>query len=166
MRTVHRHHREASRSERGFTIIELLIVIAISLIVFGATLSISFRTETSAQLNEATLRIQQAIRAARNDSVARFHDNPHGIFFESIATTSDRYTLYEGASYATRDQSRDIVVILEDALTLSTTLPSNDLSFSRSLGVPTATGTVTVTHATIGTLEITVNELGAVDISF
>ncbi len=153
------------RSRAGFTFIELLIVIGVSLIVYGMSLSVSVRTQPSIQVSESAAHIVQTIRIAKNASHARFHGAAHGVFFENNATNNDRYIAYQGATYATRDTAYDSITTLDAGLSLSSTFPSSgDINFSKGLGVPSATGTVSLMHAVTGeTKTITVNGIGAVN---
>ena len=156
----------ASRDKgRGFTLIELLIVIAITLILAAATVPIYGNLQVSSQLNENTSQIIQNLRTARERSVARLNNAQHGVYFEVVTPGQDKYALYQGATYDSRDSSYDREVTLDAAL--SFTLPGGaaeyEINFSRGLGLPNATGTITLTHDVTGTRQITTNNLGMVE---
>ena len=142
----------------GFTLIEVLIVTAITLILVVAAAPIFGNLQVSSQLNEHTSLIIQAIRIARERSVARLENSAHGVFF-----TSSTYTVYQGSSYATRNSSYDRDSTLDSALSLTTTLPGNDVNFSKGLGVPNNTGTINLSHDVQGAKTITINSFGAVE---
>jgi len=147
---------------RGFTLIELLIVIAITLILAAAVAPIYGNLQVSGQLNETSAQIIQALRTARERSLARFNTTQHGVYFQS-----DRYALYQGASYALRESDYDREVILDDSLGLSWSLTgtgdAGDVNFSKGLGVPNKRGTITSTHDASGTRTIAINSFGAVE---
>jgi prepilin-type N-terminal cleavage/methylation domain-containing protein len=150
--------------KQGFTLVELLIVIAISLIVLAAAVPIYGNLQGTAQLNDVTSGIIQATRTARERSMNRLDNSSHGVYID-IATGDDSYVLYQGDSYATRDSSYDRSTTLDTAIVLSTTISGADINFSKGLGIPNNTGTITVTHDVNGAETITINALGSVDLN-
>jgi len=151
------------KSSAGFTLIELLIVIGITLVLTVAAVPIYGNLQVSAQLNENTSQIVQTMRIARERSSARVNNASHGVYFEINASSADRYILYQGATYATRDTAYDRPTTLDNALTLSTTLIGSDVAFSKGLSSPTATGTVMLTHDATGSKEIIINGAGLIE---
>jgi prepilin-type N-terminal cleavage/methylation domain-containing protein len=152
--------------KRGVTIVEIIIVVSITLILAAAAAPIYGNLQVSGQLNENAAQITQTVRTARGRSISRFHNAAHGVYFEKrSAPEKDRYTLYQGPSYAGRDAAYDRVVELARALTLS--LPGEattyDIHFSQGLGNPTNYGTITLTHDAVGSREIIINEFGVVE---
>jgi prepilin-type N-terminal cleavage/methylation domain-containing protein len=146
------------RRQSGFTLIELLIVIGITLLVGAAAVPIYGSLQVSTQLNENSSLVIQTVRTAREYSVARLNNAAHGVYI-----TSTTYTLYQGSSYAARDSSYDRTTTLDSALTLSTTLTGSEVNFSKGLGVPNNTGTITLTHDVQGSSTITINSFGMVE---
>lgn len=145
------------RNKGGFVIIEILIAIAIiSSVAFLAT-PLYTNLQVSTQLNESVTELIQTVRLAQVKSIARVNDSSHGVYFQS-----DKYTLYQGGSYSGRNSSYDKVVTIEEALTLSNDLTSNEVNFSRGLGSPNATGTITITHDVQGTKNISIDDLGSI----
>ena len=147
----------------GFTLIELLIVIGITLVLATAAIPIYGNLQVSAQLNENTSQIVQTVRIARGRSVARLNNTSHGVYFEINSAANDRFILYQGDSYVGRDELYDRVAILDPALSLSTTLSGNEVNFSRGLGIPNTTGTVTLKHDVVGIKTMSINVFGIVE---
>ncbi|MEK7453101.1 MAG: type II secretion system protein [Patescibacteria group bacterium] len=150
-------------SQYGFTLIELLLVIGITLILAAASVPVYGNLQVSAQLNENTAQIIQAIRTARGRSIAGLNNASHGIYFEINAGSSDRFTLYQGSSYIGRNSLYDRVVTLDNALSILTTLSGNEVNFSKGLGVPNANGMVTLTHTVNSNRVIDINNFGVVE---
>jgi len=144
--------------QKAFTLVELLIVMAISLIIIVVALPIYGNLQVSSQLNENSLQIIQTLRTARTMSIAGYNNEPHGVKFESSS-----YTLYQGASYDTRISTFDRVMQIGDALIITSDLAGDEVNFSKGLGVPSNTGTITLTHDVSGDREIVVNSLGVVE---
>lgn len=146
-----------SRITNGFTLIELMIVIAIAIILIGAMLPVFGNLQSSAQLNESTSQLIQALRIAKERSVSNMNNSSHGIYLEA-----DRYTLYQGSSYALRSQAYDREVILSDTLSIANNLAGSEVNFSGGLGVPNTTGSITLAHSVYGSKIITINSYGVV----
>lgn len=148
---------------QAFTIVELLVVVAITLIIAVAAVPIYGNLQISAQLSDNTAQIIQTIRIARTRSVAGVNNSAHGVYFEINSDDHDQYVLYQGSSYAARDAEYDREITLNHALSLATTFVGDEVNFSRGLGLPNATGTITLIHKTDGLRVMTINQLGVVD---
>jgi len=145
---------------KSFTLIELLIVIAITLILAAVVAPIYGNLQVSGQLNENSSQAIQTLRTARGRSMARYNKAQHGVYFQT-----DRYTLYQGTSYGERVSAYDREVVLDEALSFS--LPDGgseyEINFSKGLGLPDATGTITLTHDVSGSRSIIINSFGMIE---
>lgn len=155
---------ENLKCSKGFTLIEILLVIGLGIMLIAAAIPIYSNLQVSSQLNESSAQCAQTIRLARTRSAARLHNSSHGVFFDINPTGSDRYVLFEGSSYASRNQSYDRIIILDSAIALSASLRgSAEIVFSPSFGLPSATGTIIMGHSASGDRTISINAAGAVD---
>lgn len=153
---------------KGFTIIELLVVIGISIILAAAAAPLYGSLQVTAQLNDNTSLIIQTLRTARERSVAGYNNSLHGVYFDNNLGSVSSYVLYQGGSYATRQTSYDRIQFLDQALIVSSTDfaligPDIDINFSKGTGVPSTTGTLRLMHETNGNRIIFVNSLGGVE---
>lgn len=148
----------------GFTLIELLVSLAIIVVLVGAAIPLYSGLQVSAQLNESTDQLLQTMRLARSLSVERRNDSPHGVYFDINPNGADRFIFFQGTSYATRTAGFDRVTTLGNALTLSSALSGGitEIVFSRSRGVPSAIGTISLTHTTGGLRLLSLNSAGMV----
>lgn len=146
-------------NQKGFTFIEIVITVAITLILATAATPIYGSLQAFTQLNESSALIVQAIRIAREQSIAGLNNSSHGVCFEP-----NRYILYQGPSCALKDQAYDLATNLESALSLSSTLQNGDLVFLKGTGAPNITGidTITITHSVNGARVIQINSAGVV----
>lgn len=156
---------EDKDKSKGFTAIELILVVAISLIVLSASIPIYGNLQGTSQLNDTTSGLVQTIRTAKDRSVNRLNNSSHGIYLNINPIGTDSYVLYQGNSYATRDSVYDREIELGEAVSLSSTLTSNEVSFSRGLGLPSEIGTITVTHSVNGSKLIDINTQGLIDLN-
>lgn len=128
--------------QKGFSLIELLIVMGIMVIIVPSIMPIYSGLQVSSQLNENISQTIQALRLAREYSRAGLNGSAYGVYFEINSETRDKYILYKGDSYAIRDVDFDRVTIMDDTITLSTTLQENDINFSKWTGKPNTDGQV------------------------
>lgn len=150
-------------SRSGFTLVEILIVFGIFTILIVASTPLYSTLHVRSQLNENTSHIIQSLRIARERSVARLNDSSYGIYFSINPNGNDQFVLYQGDSYFTRNSAYDKTIILNNTLSLSTSLEGNDVSFSKGLGVPNNFGMISLAHVINGSRNIVVNKLGGVE---
>ena len=148
---------------KGFTMIELLLVVGIILLVIGLGSPVYRNLMVSTQLNDNSDQMVQLIRIARDRSVTRENNSSHGVYFEINNPGDDRVVVYQGSSYVGRDQAYDQVLDLDSAMSLATTISGNEVKFTPGTGEPDKTGIVTITHSVSGSRSITVNRVGLVD---
>lgn len=146
----------------GFTLIELLLVTSLIMILVAGAAPLLSTYFTSTQLEETTSQTKQIIQTAHQRALAGVNDSDHGVYFEHNASSNDRIILFQGSSYAARNPDYDYAVTLDTALSYSSTLTNDAIVYSNRTGIPTTTGTLTISHAnnTFNILEL--NELGVV----
>lgn len=150
--------REMFEDSRGISFIEILLVVAITSIAAAASVPIIGNLQKSSQLAQESTQIIQTVRIAKERASSRLNNASHGVYFQP-----SYYTLYQGASYAVRDSSYDRTLVLDNALSLSTNLTGDEVNFSKGLGEPDTTGTITLTHSVQGIKIITINSFGKVE---
>ena len=154
--------------KKGFTLIELLVVVAITGMVATVALSMYSNLQTSTQLTENTTLIIQTLRTARERSLAGFNNNASGVYF-LLNSIPNKYTFYQGSSYAARNSAYDREAILDKSLILSTSdlvLASGniDINFAQGTGTPSNIGTLTISNTTNNTnKKIRINKIGAIE---
>lgn len=147
-------------NDKGITLVETLIVVALSLVIIVISAPLYGAFFTTSQIDERIDELIQTLRLTRERAAARVDDLPQGVHLVINLTGADEYVLYEGASYVPDPSERRIK--LEDSLALSTTIAGADINFSRGMGVPNATGFITITQNGGVARTIQVNQYGAV----
>lgn len=157
--------RYSAGRRAGFTLIEVIIVIALGVTLLTALLPLYGNLQVSAQLNESTTQLIQMLRIGREWSIARRNNSSFGVFFDVREPGQSRAILFQGTSYAVRDPSIDRVFALAGVLSLSPTLVngSTEVVFTRASGIPSTSGMLTLTHATAGVRYITIHETGRIE---
>jgi len=150
------------KSQKGFTLMEVLIIVFISGLLVITVLPIYNNLQISSQLRGNTSQIIQVIRTARERSSSGLNDAQHGVYFQA-----DRYTLYQGTSYILRDAAYDREMVLGDVLKITRNLSGSgeidDLNFSKGFSIPNKTGTITLTHEIEGSHSVSINSLGMIE---
>lgn len=152
-------------SEKGFTLIELIIVLGITLLILGfITINLAnFQQKTSVNTTVDTLisdmKNQQAKAMAGAGSGS---GNSYGIYFQP-----DRYILFTGSSYSSTNSSNFTVRLDATISFTNITLPSNVLVFLRQSGeingFTNGSNTITVKDTQGSNKQtITINKYGVV----
>src|SRR3989339_252576 len=152
---------------RGFTLVELSITIAIIIILAVVSAPIYGSLQVRTQLGESSAQIVQALRGARELSVAGYKSQAHGIYLNFNNLGADSYVAYQGLSYAARDTAYDQVFVLEKALSfvnvdLNQDSGDIDINFSQGLGLPNSQGSFKLAHGAQGVKTISINKKGKV----
>jgi len=112
---------------RAFTLIEVILVVALLVAVAIITVPVASRFQADSQLSETANILIQNIRLASQDSLSGFQASRYGVKF-----FPDHYTVFQGADYASRQASQDRVVTWPSALSLSwhNELGTDELNFN------------------------------------
>lgn len=141
--------------ESGFTLVEMLLCVAIITLLAGLSVPVYFSAQTRNDTVNTAETIADALRRAETYARAVDGDGPWGINF-----TSTSATLFQGTSYAARTTSQDETLTVPSDVTLGYT---GDIIFAKFTGVPATTPSITVTAANTTTATITINAKGMVN---
>lgn len=123
---------------RGFTLIEIILVISLVLIVSAATIPSYSKFINGRKLQSAKNKLIENIRYTRELAESGKSNSNFGVYFQA-----DRYVLYQGDSYGNRDSSQDQIFELSKNIELSNL---NEVNFEKGRGTPSTTGTLRVTN--------------------
>ncbi len=142
--------------EKGFTLIELIIVFTISAMLFSIVGSLSVAAFPRSQLSIESAVVTQSIRRAQSKSIDGTKDKTWGVMF-----TNTQLTLFAGASYASRTAALDQVHTFPKDITESGLA---EINFSVRTGVPSTTGNIVLTQSSTGkTITLNLNALGKIE---
>ena len=139
---------------RGFTIIEVMLSLAIIAVLAGISTPIYQSFQVRNDLDIAAVTIAESMRRAQVLSEAVDGDTTWG-----VDVRSGSITVYEGTSYAARDTTYD------EFFDMPTSIAPSGLGgvvFDKFTGLPQTTGTITLTSNTNETRTITINSKGTV----
>jgi len=138
----------------GFTLIEVLLSVAIIGLLVGLSLPVYLSFQNRNDVDIATQTIAETLRRGCAYSRAVQADSQWG-----VAILPTAITLFKGSSYASRDTTADETVTLPAVATVS---GLTEVVFGKLSGTPTATGTITLTSPAT-TRSISLNAKGMVD---
>lgn len=121
----------------GFTLLELVLVLALGLILTSATYLLGMSALRSHQFQRASGVIQRELWQARADTLANTKDSNWGVQFSPQSITR-----YRGNAYASRFSEDDIVYTFEAPLTVSST---GEVTFLRPGATVNSSRTIVIT---------------------
>ena len=137
----------------GFTLIEILVVVAIFVIVLGFALGVGSEFYRSQVLIAEKDNLVGLLRSARNQAMNNINQSSHGVFIDS-----NQYILFEGESYSARHQDFDEAFPLSYGVSIG---GANEVVFRALDGQSSASGTITITNSR-GTANIELNYEGRI----
>ena len=117
----------------GFTLIEMLLVFAITATMALLTIPGAVNYFRRQSLDESTMTLASDLRRVRDQAMAGKNDASWGL--RQFGTF---YVLFEGPSYAGRDVTEDLTVNLDSGVALT---GPTEMVFAKLSGVPSVSGT-------------------------
>jgi prepilin-type N-terminal cleavage/methylation domain-containing protein len=157
--------RDAKRStlnaNDGFTIIEVLIAIAIIGVLASLTIAYFNSFLSRNELKNESIKIVDALRRARGQSMAGQSDSQWGVHFES-----NKYVLFQGNTFTANDSFNEETTLAEVLTISSINLNGggSNVVFSKINGETTQFGTTTIQNDIGETKNIVINAYGNVEI--
>jgi len=150
-------------SQKGFTLLELLLVLAIIAIIAAFTFPIYTGFQLSQIHDTRTEEIVQALRQAQSKSMAGQNDSSWGVYFDS---SNNKFVIFQGTSYASRVSDYDYETELESTLSLSNISINgggSEVVFTKIDGSTTDYGSLDLTTDE-DTATISINAAGLVEV--
>lgn len=143
------------KSQKAFTLIEILLVIGIFSILAILTLPLSLDFYKKYQLDVYTQEIVQALRRAQLKSMSVEQDSRFGIYL-----TEGNYVLFRGNSYAARELQYDEIFDLPKIINTS---GLREVVFTKVEGLPSIAGGIVLSN-NIENKTIFINSLGRINL--
>jgi prepilin-type N-terminal cleavage/methylation domain-containing protein len=140
------------KSQKGFTLLEVLLSVSLISVIAGVSIPIYQSFQVRNDLDIATTSTVQILRRAQVLSQASDGDISWGWQIQSGSMT-----LFKGVSYVARDVAYDEVFDVPTSITPSGV---SEIVYTKFTGLPSVTGTVTLTSNTNETRSITINAKG------
>ncbi len=143
---------EMKASERGFTLAEILISVALIGILGAITAPLYQSFEQKNELDLAALNLAQVIRRAELLAQSVSGDSSWGI---KVQTTT--LTVFKGTTFTGRDANFDENTDFSEAISATGTL---EIVFSKLYGLPQPTGTIIFSNTNQDSRSVTINAKG------
>lgn len=153
---------------KGFTLTELIVVIALTVAVAGGGFLVLTRSRSSYDLKNAAAQITATLRQAQQNSLTNASSTGWGVRFDNTTSTSPRVSLFASSTYATSSVVTTYVLGASVQYTTSTIPASStkDVVFARQTGYPTASTTLGISsRSTTSTYTISVSSVGVVRVT-
>lgn len=158
----------ANGKQAGFTLIEILVVIAMSAILFGlitinlgqSRTVVSLSTVTDTLLSDIK---HQQLQAMTGDIGSTNAQQPHGLYVQS-----SNYTLFAGSSYSGADNN-NFVVSMPATISLTSAFSDNTVLFGKGTGdvqsFVNGNNTITINDNSGSSKVITIGRFGALTVN-
>ena len=144
----------SGKNKAAFTLVELLIVMAIFALLITASIPVSINFYKARTLDVNQNGLVQTLRKAQLKAMSIEADSSFGVYI-----TQGKYILFRGSSYKTRDANFDEIFKLPSNIEVS---GLSEIVFSKLDGIPSKTGDITLTSGSKSET-ISINKVGKID---
>jgi prepilin-type N-terminal cleavage/methylation domain-containing protein len=150
-----------SQGNSGFSLLEVLLVLALLSFVAGVTLIFSVRSFQSAVLQSERDVLVMQLQTARALAMQNINNLPHGLAFNPAGHTG--YVLFSGINFAFSDTSTQIRIPTKAGIVLPTSTPA-EIVFTQLSGESSYDGTITLIEGqnALASTSIRINYEGAI----
>ncbi|OGZ18545.1 MAG: hypothetical protein A2Z68_00880 [Candidatus Nealsonbacteria bacterium RBG_13_38_11] len=120
--------------KQGFTLIELIIVVALIFIFSSTTFPVSYSFFHKTAIKDEARNIESSLRKAQALAITSRNDSSAGVKF-----SQDGYTVFEGESYEDRRESKDLVIAFPIVMSVDGV---QEVVFEKTTGLPIFPGMI------------------------
>ncbi|TSC82284.1 MAG: Uncharacterized protein G01um101420_448 [Parcubacteria group bacterium Gr01-1014_20] len=156
LKTIIHNSKFSIQGRGGFTLIEIIVVITIVVILAGLGLWVGMDAYRGYSYRSERDVLVSVLQKARLASMVNINEAKHGVHVES-----NRYTVFQGETYLTRDANFDQIITPGGAVWLDSPFPlPQDVIFDQLSGVSSPI-TLTITDS-IKSSDIQINNEGQI----
>lgn len=148
-------------NDSGFTLVELLVVMAIAVILWTLATMTLLRPQERVNLDSVVTTLAADIKAQQTKAMTGDAGGDYGIHFEL-----NRYTLFTGTTYNSTDPNNFIVKVDSPVQVININLVNSDLVFQKGsgeAGVTTGHDGLTIQNSSGGSSKaFIINKYGAI----
>jgi len=140
---------------KGFTLIEILVVLSMVTIIAVVTIPISLNFLKTQNLATTTGVILSTLRQAQTQALFQKNNSSFGVKF-----LENSYVLFQGSSYNTREVSEDLLLSFPSSITVS---GIDEIVFTKQTGLPNTVGAILIMTET-ASRSIYINQQGTIEL--
>lgn len=140
---------------RGFTLIEILLAIAVLAVIAGSTIGLSWTSVRTTELDRSTEDVVELLRSAQWQAMLGVTNQPHGVYRQGGV-----FTHYVGPSFADRLPAYDQVLTLPEEVVAT---GATEITFAVRSGRVGSSAVITLERAGSNPRTITINTGGIID---
>ena len=161
------HIHLGQKKQKGFTLLELIVVIAIIVIIVSAGFAIRVGALPDAILSTQTRQVLEGLKLAQIKSISRYKNSEWGVYFLDNTGSPDQWIIFKGSTYTSRDTTYDQITTLPSSLSFTSISFSGtpELKFAQITGTPSTSGSITLTSTENEAQTVTVSARGIVDVN-
>ena len=144
---------------RGFTLVELLLVIAIITIMAGLSIPFVQNTQLSTDLGNQTQSVISLVRRAQRQAIDGQNAIGWGVNFDN---SNKIITLFAGSDFVNRDVEYDYISKIPNLVELTTDF-GDQIFFPLYSSEPTASGTVEIVSNNQDSRKVIINGYGKIE---
>lgn len=152
--------KDILHNEKGFTLVELILVIAIIAILAGATVPVLGNFTQRTQIDSTAREVVSALRFAQQKSMANENDSEFGVYFDDA---NNEFIVFRGSSYGSFP-AEDRVFTYPDSITISQGFASSEVNFEKLTGETADIGSITISNNVDGLFTVTTSSLGKIEL--
>ena len=142
---------------KGFTLLEVIVVIAILAILSTIDISSYFLFQKTVDLNDTAQQMAETLRLAQSNTVSSNQNSQYGVYFDSTASPN-KYVFFKGADYASKDPAYTKVFALPGEIEFSQiNFTGNQTVFQKVNGSASNAGSVVLQMKSDASKTVTVN---------
>lgn len=145
--------------KKGFSLIEIVLVIAISAVVLGIVLLSFSEYRQKEVMKAATLGVVSILRDARTKTVVAESDSVYGVHFDV-----DQAVLFVGGVYSTTSVSNEVFSLPATMGIATSSLGATEVVFSALSGGPSVAGEISIYYLAepSSSTTVTINSAGII----
>ena len=157
--------RVSTPKRRGFTLLELVVVIGIMVLATTIMFAIFRGYQRNVRLNVAAQQLENTLRRAQSDAMIVKNGTNWGVYFDTI---KDQYVLFSGTEYSPSGVD-NVVIEIENLVEIANVNLSDSaisVVFSKLSGTADHSGTITLRslHDTNVTASVSITDEGKIQI--
>ena len=142
--------------KRAFTLLEMFLVIALIGLLGAITIPFYQSLQINTQRETLSNELISSLHRAKLKAISAVDDQSWG-----VNLSQSQIIIFRGADFLNRDQNYDEIIEMPKNVSISG--PVTEIVFNKFTGLPTASGTISVSDTTGKSQDITVTIQGTVD---